>query len=79
MWMQRHGYQMPEAIRKSGKSIGLTNVSPIDFNREGTTMAKHQIKHRWNDSVLFECDVPDDIASGLSTRYALERAAWRCG
>ena len=37
-------------------------------------MAKHQIKHRWNDSVLFECDVPDDMASGLRTRYALERA-----
>ncbi len=37
-------------------------------------MAKHQIKHRWDDSVLFECDVPDDMASGLRTRYALERA-----
>ena len=37
-------------------------------------MAKHQIKHRWNDSVLFEFAVPDDMASGLSTRYALERA-----
>ena len=37
-------------------------------------MAKHQIKHRWNDSVLFECDVPDDMESGLRTRYALERA-----
>ena len=37
-------------------------------------MAKHQIKHRWNGSVLFECDVPDDMESGLRTRYALERA-----
>ena len=37
-------------------------------------MAKHQIKHRWNDSVLFECEVPDDMASGLRTRYALEKA-----
>ena len=37
-------------------------------------MAKHQIKHRWDESVLFECEVPDDISSGLSTRYALEQA-----
>ena len=37
-------------------------------------MAKHQIKHRWNDSVLFECDVPDDLDSGLRTRHALEKA-----
>ena len=46
----------------------------MGFNHEGTTMAKHQIKHRWNDSVLFECDVPDGMASGPRTRYALERA-----
>jgi enhancing lycopene biosynthesis protein 2 len=25
-----------QAIRKSGKSIGLTNVSPADFNQEQT-------------------------------------------
>ena len=37
-------------------------------------MAKHQIKHRWDDSVLFECDVPDDMESGLRTRHALEKA-----
>ena len=37
-------------------------------------MAKHQIKHRWNNSVLFECDVPDDMESGLHARYALEKA-----
>ena len=37
-------------------------------------MAKHQIKNRWNDSVLFECEVPDDMASGLRTRHALEKA-----
>ncbi len=37
-------------------------------------MAKHQIKNRWNDSVLFECEVPDDTASGLRTRHALEKA-----
>ena len=37
-------------------------------------MAKHQINHRWNDSVLFECDVPDDMESRLRTRHALEKA-----
>ena len=37
-------------------------------------MAKHQIKHRRNDAVLFECDVPDDMESGLRTRYVLEKA-----
>ena len=37
-------------------------------------MAKHQIKHRRNESVLFECDVPDDMASGLRTRHALKKA-----
>ena len=37
-------------------------------------MAKHQIKNRWNDSVLFECEVPDDMASGLRARHALEKA-----
>ena len=37
-------------------------------------MAKHQIKHRWNNPVLFECDVPDDMESRLHARYALEKA-----
>ena len=37
-------------------------------------MAKHQIKHRRNESVLFECDVPDDMAGGLRTRHALKKA-----
>ena len=37
-------------------------------------MAQHQINHRWNDSVLFECDAPDDMESGLRTRHALEKA-----
>ena len=41
-------------------------------------MAKHQIKHRWDESVLFECEVPDDMSSGLSTRYALEQAVKAC-
>ena len=37
-------------------------------------MAKVQIKHRYTDAVLFECDVPDDLDSGLHTRHALEKA-----
>ena len=37
-------------------------------------MAKHQITHRHSGKVLFECDVPDDVPSGLSTRHALEKA-----
>ena len=35
---------------------------------------KHQIKHRFNDSVLFECEVPNDVSSGMATRHALEQA-----
>ena len=36
---------------------------------------KHQIKHRYTDAVLFECDVPEDVqSSGIATRYALEKA-----
>ena len=36
---------------------------------------KHQIKHRYTNTVLFECDVPDDVqASGMATRYTLEKA-----
>ena len=40
-------------------------------------MAKHQIKHHRNESILFECDVPDvpdDMAGWLRTRHALEKA-----
>ena len=37
---------------------------------------KYQIKHRYTDAVLFECDVPEDVQeSGMATRYALEKAA----
>jgi hypothetical protein len=32
-----------------------------------------QIKHRYTDAVLFECDVPDD-QSGIAMRVALEKA-----
>ena len=36
---------------------------------------KHQIKHRYTDVVLFECDVPEDVqASGIAVRYTLEKA-----
>ena len=40
---------------------------------------KHQIKHRYTDAVLYECDVPNDVqASGMATHYTLERAAKDC-
>ncbi len=36
---------------------------------------KHQIVSRYDASrVLFECDVPDNMASWLRTRHALEKA-----
>ena len=36
---------------------------------------KYQIKHRYTDAVIFECDVPDDVqASGMAVRYTLEKA-----
>ena len=35
---------------------------------------KHQIKHRYTKSVLFECDLPDDTPAELVTRHALEKA-----
>ena len=36
---------------------------------------KHQTKHRYTDTVLFECDVPEDVqSSGNAIRYALEKA-----
>jgi uncharacterized protein YjbI with pentapeptide repeats len=38
-------------------------------------MMKHQIKHRYTDDVLYECDVSEDMESGLYTRHALEQAA----
>jgi hypothetical protein len=37
-------------------------------------MAKTQIKHRYTDAVLFECNVPDTVSSGLAMRHALEQA-----
>ena len=36
---------------------------------------KQQIVSRWDSSkVLFECDVPDDLPSGLRMRHALKKA-----
>ena len=37
-------------------------------------MATIQIKHRYTDEVLFECEAPAELESGLHTRYALEKA-----
>ena len=36
---------------------------------------KQKIVSRWDSSkVLFECEVPDDVPSGLAMRHALEKA-----
>ncbi len=35
---------------------------------------KVEIKHRYTNEVLFSCDVPDDVVSGLHMRNALEKA-----
>ena len=35
---------------------------------------KQQILNRWTGAVLFECDVPEGIESGMAMRHALERA-----
>ena len=35
---------------------------------------KTQIKDRFTGAVLFECDTPDDVSSGLAVRDALEKA-----
>jgi hypothetical protein len=38
-------------------------------------MTKIQIRSRWNnDTVLFECDAPEGLESGLYMRHALEKA-----
>jgi hypothetical protein len=36
---------------------------------------KHQITHRFTGKVLFECEVPGGMASGMAVHHALERAA----
>lgn len=35
---------------------------------------KHQIKNRYTGDVIYECDVPDDLPSGMRARHALESA-----
>jgi hypothetical protein len=35
---------------------------------------KIEIKHRYTDAVLFECDAPEGLESGLHMRHALEQA-----
>ena len=35
---------------------------------------KTQIKDRFTGAVLFECDTPDNVSSGLAVRDALEKA-----
>jgi hypothetical protein len=37
-------------------------------------MATQQITNRWTGAVLFECEVPDGLDSGMAMRHALERA-----
>jgi len=37
-------------------------------------MAIVEIKNRWTDAVLFSCNVPDSVNSGLRMRAALEKA-----
>jgi len=37
-------------------------------------MMKTQILHRYTRAVLFECDVPDTVSSGMAMRHALEKA-----
>ena len=37
--------------------------------------SKIQIKHRYTDAVLFECDAPAGWASGMHMRHALEKAS----
>ena len=37
-------------------------------------MSTIKIKHRFTDAVLFECEAPADLDSGLHLRYALEKA-----
>ena len=37
-------------------------------------MTTIQIKHRYTNAVLFKCEVPDGVESGLHMRHALEKA-----
>ncbi len=37
-------------------------------------MTKIEIKNRWTGIVIYSCDVPDDVPSGMALRHALEKA-----
>ena len=37
-------------------------------------MSKVEIKNRFNGSILFSCEIPPEVASGLEIRHALEKA-----
>jgi uncharacterized protein YjbI with pentapeptide repeats len=37
-------------------------------------MTKIEIKNQWNRAVIYSCDVPDDVPSGMAFRHALEKA-----
>jgi len=42
---------------------------------ENTQVRKQQIRNRWTGAVLFECEIPAHVESGLAMRHALETAA----
>ena len=35
---------------------------------------KHEIKNRWTNEVLFTCDIPEGVESGMIARHAVETA-----
>jgi len=37
-------------------------------------MTQHEIKNRWTDEVLFTCDIPEGMESGMIARHAVETA-----
>ena len=37
-------------------------------------MTQHEIKNRWTGEVLFTCDVPEGMESGMIARHAVETA-----
>jgi uncharacterized protein YjbI with pentapeptide repeats len=48
---------------------------PLTPANQGKEVTKIQIRSRWNsDTILFECDAPEGLDSGLHMRHALEQA-----
>ena len=35
---------------------------------------KHEIKNRWTSEVLFSCEIPEGMESGMIARHAVETA-----